>query len=107
METVLPPYAATLERPAIKSRRPNAVLFGLGNYAKTSIIPNIKGNIDLERVHEVDPDQLPVLAKNRAISLDTSPKPDPTFSLMFGLSRAFITLIQTLLLKRSNKVHAL
>ena len=26
----------------------------------------------------VDPDQLKFLAKNRAISLDTSPKPDPT-----------------------------
>ena len=69
-------YSSKLERLGNKSDKPNAVLFGLGNYAKTQIIPNIKREINLERVHEIDPDQLKFLEKEKSISLDTSPAPD-------------------------------
>lgn len=68
-------YASKLERSGEKSDKPNAVLFGLGNYAKTSILPNIKRNINLQRVHELDPDQLKFLQKRKDISLDTSATP--------------------------------
>ncbi len=51
-----------------------AVLFGLGNYAKTTIIPNIRGHLSLMRVHEVDPDQLAFFGKEPELSLDTCPE---------------------------------
>lgn len=55
--------------------KPSAVLFGLGNYAKTVILPNVKRNLSLKRVHEVDPDQLEFFGSSAKISLDTSPVP--------------------------------
>jgi predicted dehydrogenase len=39
--------------------RPSAVLFGYGNYAKTSILPNVKRSLDVRCVHEIDPTQMP------------------------------------------------
>ncbi|MFW6124860.1 MAG: Gfo/Idh/MocA family oxidoreductase [Pirellulales bacterium] len=36
----------------------SAVLFGLGNYAKVNIIPNLDRRIHVERVHEIDPTQI-------------------------------------------------
>lgn len=55
--------------------KPSAVLFGLGNYAKTVILPNIQRNLSLKRVHEVDPDQLEFFGSSPKIDLDTSPVP--------------------------------
>lgn len=55
--------------------KPSAVLFGLGNYAKTIIIPNIKKNVSLKRVHELDPDQFNYFGEKPKVSLDTSPDP--------------------------------
>ena len=52
-----------------------AVLFGLGNYAKTSIIPNINGHLSLQRVHEIDPDQMAFFGTQPSVNLDTSPMP--------------------------------
>jgi|GEM_PF-193468 glycosyltransferase involved in cell wall biosynthesis/predicted dehydrogenase len=48
-----------------------AVLFGLGNYAKTSILPNINKNIKVTKIHELDP--LQMLPLDRSIGYDTSP----------------------------------
>lgn len=56
------------------SQRPSAVVFGLGNYAKTQIIPHIRKHLHLEGVHEIDPDQLETFAGSRA-TLDTNPWP--------------------------------
>jgi predicted dehydrogenase len=56
------------------SGRPSAVLFGLGNYSKIQIIPNIEKYLDLRCVHEIDPLQLDHLL-SKEISLDTSPVP--------------------------------
>lgn len=61
--------------PETNQSKPSAVLFGLGNYAKTAILPNIKKNISLQRVHEIDPDQLAFFGSNPKISVDTSPIP--------------------------------
>ena len=36
----------------------NAVLYGLGNYAKTQIIPNLLPAIKITAIHEVDPTQI-------------------------------------------------
>jgi len=57
-----------------RAGRPLAVLFGLGHYAKTQIIPHIRQYLDLRCVHELDPDQLRT-AYRWGVALDTSPVP--------------------------------
>lgn len=54
-------------------KKPSAVLFGYGNYAKTAILPNIKKYINLKRVHEIDIDQLQDLFNQNKYELFTSP----------------------------------
>jgi predicted dehydrogenase len=56
---------APQERAAEKARpprreRPSAVLFGYGNYAKTTILPNVAGALDVRAIHEIDPTQIPL-----------------------------------------------
>lgn len=72
----------TLERPTPVRERttpnaptgsgPRAVLFGLGNYAKTVILGNIDSRIRIDRVHEIDPTQIGQASK-KLWSVDTSP----------------------------------
>jgi predicted dehydrogenase len=50
------------------------VLFGLGSYAKTQIIPHVRRHLRLEAVHEIDPDQLSA-AGLRGVTLLTRPGP--------------------------------
>jgi predicted dehydrogenase len=78
-------HTQVIERPPSTSSKPSGILFGLGNYAKTAILPNIKGNINLERVHEIDPGQLRFLSGYKNISLDTSaiPRKDLKFDAWF------------------------
>jgi predicted dehydrogenase len=47
-------------RPRSDRGRPTATLFGYGNFAKTTILPNIAPHLDVVRVHEVDPTQIPL-----------------------------------------------
>jgi predicted dehydrogenase len=56
----------------------SAVLFGLGNYAKTAILPNIKKHVALKRIHEIDPLQLKYAERFRDVSMDSSPFPCPS-----------------------------
>ena len=59
-------------------RRPNvrtAALFGLGNYAKTNIIPNLGCELQLRQVHEIDPLQLGPVWRGDGVSYSTSPFP--------------------------------
>ncbi|HEU4451540.1 MAG TPA: hypothetical protein VFR81_00730 [Longimicrobium sp.] len=49
-----------------------AVLFGYGNYAKTLVIPNVRPWLEIERIHELDPTQIPAGAGETA--WDTSPR---------------------------------
>ncbi len=51
-----------------------AVIFGLGNYAKTQIVPIVKREMGLTCIHEIDPDQF-VTASMKRTSLDSSPLP--------------------------------
>ena len=78
-------HTQVIERPPASSSKPSGILFGLGNYAKTAILPNIKGNINLQRVHEIDPEQLRFLSGYKNISLDTSaiPRKDLKFDAWF------------------------
>jgi predicted dehydrogenase len=55
--------------------RPTAVVFGLGNYTKTTILPYIQSSIDVRRIHEIDPDQLGSMRRRRGVQLTTSSEP--------------------------------
>lgn len=55
--------------------KPSTVLFGYGNYAKTVILPNVRKNLTLHRIHEIDPLQMP---KQGPVRLDSSPMPRDT-----------------------------
>jgi predicted dehydrogenase len=65
--------------------KPTAVLFGLGNYAKTIILPNVKRYVCISRIHEIDPLQLSSIARKGGVSVDTSPFPraDLRFDVWF------------------------
>lgn len=54
----LSPVQTKSSEQAISSKKIRACLFGLGNYAKTQIIGNIPKEIDLVRIHELDPTQI-------------------------------------------------
>lgn len=78
------------ETPAIKSEIPGpglmrAALFGLGNYAKVFIIPNLDQRISLSAVHEIDPAQLGLKQWSKGY-LSTSPTPpaDRKFDVYFA-----------------------
>ena len=58
-----------------KNNNISGVVFGLGNYAKTIILPNLNKKIRIERVHEIDPDQIRYLKSNKNIELSTSSIP--------------------------------
>lgn len=57
-----------------ESGNKTAVVFGLGNYAKTQIIPHLRRHLHLAAVHEIDPDQIGA-ATGFGATLDTSPWP--------------------------------
>ena len=62
-----------------------SVLFGLGNYAKTILLPNLSSKMELRRVHEIDPDQLSYLNDRDDLTLTTSATPldDTKFKAWF------------------------
>ena len=62
---------AVLEMPS--SQKPQAALFGLGNYAKTAIVGSVGSRIRISNVHEIDPIQIGRIDKKQRWSLDTSP----------------------------------
>lgn len=68
-------FTDRIEVPLSSASKPTAVLFGLGNYSKTAILPNIKNNLQLQRIHEIDPDQFRFLNANHSLCVDTSPLP--------------------------------
>ncbi len=53
--------------------RPTACLFGYGNYAKVLILPNIRKQLRICRIHEIDPMQIPPKKMRPDIIYDTSP----------------------------------
>lgn len=85
-ELPLPHPSPVVERtrsPAQPAMR-TAVLFGLGNYAKTCILPNVDPRIAVRCVHEIDPTQI---GPNRSAGygFDTSewPRPDEHYDVYF------------------------
>ena len=64
--------------------RPSAVLFGLGNYAKTVVLPIVGSALRLECVHEIDPTQIGRSTGNE-VAYDSSPFPrdDERYSAIF------------------------
>lgn len=78
------------ETQILKSNTPapglmQAALFGLGNYAKVFIIPNLDKRICLSAVHEIDPAQLGLKQWGKGY-LSTSPTPpaDRKFDVYFA-----------------------
>lgn len=70
---VCAPVRETAQRRSPKaSTKPTAALFGLGNYAKTQILPYVEKHLDLVRVHELDPTQIGARRRDD-VSWDTSP----------------------------------
>jgi len=56
-----------------ESRRKSAVLFGYGNYAKTIILPRVNRHLRVERIHEIDPAQIPLRRRDDTVDWDTAP----------------------------------
>jgi predicted dehydrogenase len=75
VETVSLEPTTCLQGLVSRPNAPRAVLFGLGNYAKTAILPNIRPHIWLDRVHEIDPDQLAFFGDQSMVALCTSATP--------------------------------
>jgi predicted dehydrogenase len=69
--------------PAPRAGRPRAVLFGLGNYAKTLVLPNVRPFLDVVAAHEIDPTQIP-RAGGAVPCWDTAPAPraDEAFDVL-------------------------
>ena len=69
--------SSTVLAPAAGSRagsdRPSAVLFGYGNYAKTVAMPGLGRHLKIDRIHELDPTQIP-LRRAAGLTWDTSPE---------------------------------
>ena len=57
----------------IKENKFTAALFGLGNYAKSQLLPNLNKNIQVKEIHEIDPTQLGIPSKYNCI-IKTSPE---------------------------------
>ena len=69
----------------IDRRGLSGVLFGLGNYAKTALIPNLDARIRIDCIHEVDPAQLGSPGRWKHLTLDTAgfPRPDERYDVYF------------------------
>jgi predicted dehydrogenase len=59
----MPPTTTRPSTEAPTGSRLGATLFGWGNYAKTIIVPSLPKEIALNRVHEVDPLQIPATTR--------------------------------------------
>lgn len=55
-----------------RSHRASAVLFGYGNYARTTLLPNVASALHVECIHELDPLQIPI-CRTTSVDWDTSP----------------------------------
>lgn len=66
------------------SDRPRAVLFGMGQYAKVHILRNVRDDVDLRKIHEVDPMQIGRV-RLHSTSLDAGPmlRDDEDFDVCF------------------------
>jgi predicted dehydrogenase len=56
-----------------RTSRPRAALFGYGNYAKTVALPGLAAHLSIDRIHELDPTQIP-LRRQPGVTWNTSPE---------------------------------
>jgi len=56
-----------------RTGRPRAALFGYGNYAKTIALPGLAAHLAVDRIHELDPTQIP-LRRAPGVTWDTCPE---------------------------------
>jgi predicted dehydrogenase len=61
--------------------RPRGVLFGYGNYAKTQALPNIAPFVRVERIHEIDPLQIPIRGGGTGWNTAPGPVDDQEFDV--------------------------
>jgi predicted dehydrogenase len=64
----------TLGPPARPTTQRKAALFGLGNYAKTIVLPNVRRHLLVECVHEIDPTQIGRCPDGAVPRYDSSPQ---------------------------------
>lgn len=76
----IPAGAPAMDAPSAKKDacgcpRPVGIVYGYGNYAKSFLIPNASPFIDIQKIHEIDPTQIPI--DEHGYAWDTSPLPRP------------------------------
>lgn len=69
-----PPAEQRGAEPRPRPGRPTAALYGYGNYAKTLVLPHVRPFLDVTRIHEVDPAQVP-RGGGPEVAWDTAPAP--------------------------------
>lgn len=78
------PVAERKGDPPPKRGERTAVLFGLGNYAKTCILPNIDRRIHVQCIHEVEPRQIgPYRAGGPTYDSSETFRPDERYDVCF------------------------
>jgi len=63
----------TQRNPSISDNRPSAALFGLGNYAKTVVLPTVNSALRIDCIHEIDPTQIGCRTGMPGVGYDSSP----------------------------------
>lgn len=58
----------------VSSAKLSASVVGYGQYAKTNIIPNVKKFVEIQKIYEIDPTQIPMARGN--ITWSTAPFPE-------------------------------
>lgn len=67
-----------------KNRSMHCGLFGLGNYAKAMIMPNLDKSLEIKALHEIDPVQLGTYSTwNKTIDTSGYPRPDENYDVYF------------------------
>lgn len=66
-----------------KTEKKKGILFGYGQYAKTNILPNIGHKVEILRIHEVDPTQIPISDKSVDWSTDPVYEGEQEFDVHF------------------------
>lgn len=83
----IPRASPVCERTALPSSGSagrSAVLFGLGNYAKVCILPNLDPGVRLRCIHEIDPTQIgPVEDSDVAYDTSDLPRADEQYDVYF------------------------
>lgn len=85
LETGSSPVDTALHRPAGKAgKRKRGLVLGYGNYTKVVMLPNVRRYLDVPRIHEIDPTQIPFESPGD-VEWDTRPtaRPGDDFDVHF------------------------